>query len=135
MTRKRRESPGGSEEKEGGVRLHSPLMWFYRKATVTQTIDMLPHFHQLEHAAFSPKRWWLSFYSLPEMVILVSSVAIATGYGLDDKGVGVRVPVESRIFCTSSRVVVGSTHWVPEASSPGVKRPVHEADHSSPTSA
>jgi hypothetical protein len=27
-----------------------------------------------------------------------SSVGIATGYGLDDRGVGVRVPVVSRIF-------------------------------------
>jgi hypothetical protein len=27
-----------------------------------------------------------------------SSVGIATGYGLDDRGAGVRVPVESRIF-------------------------------------
>jgi hypothetical protein len=27
-----------------------------------------------------------------------SVVSIATGYGLDDRGVGVRVPVESRIF-------------------------------------
>jgi hypothetical protein len=29
---------------------------------------------------------------------LDSSVGIATGYGLDDRGVGVRVPVESRSF-------------------------------------
>jgi hypothetical protein len=27
-----------------------------------------------------------------------SAVSIATGYGLDDRGVGVRVPVGSRIF-------------------------------------
>jgi hypothetical protein len=30
-----------------------------------------------------------------------SSVGIATGYGLDDRGVGVRVPVGSRIFSTT----------------------------------
>jgi hypothetical protein len=29
-----------------------------------------------------------------------SAVGIATGYGLDDLGVGVRVPVGSRIFCS-----------------------------------
>jgi hypothetical protein len=29
------------------------------------------------------------------------AVGIATGYGLDDRGVGVRVPVESRLFFTS----------------------------------
>jgi hypothetical protein len=31
------------------------------------------------------------------------SVGIATGYGLDDRGVGVRVPVRWRIFCSSRR--------------------------------
>jgi hypothetical protein len=63
-----------------------------------------------------------------------SSVGIATGYGLDDRGVGVRVPVGSRIFSTSSRPALGLTHppieWVPGALSPG-----READHSPPTSA
>jgi hypothetical protein len=34
---------------------------------------------------------------------LDSAVGIATGYGLDDQGVGIRVPVGSRIF--SSHVV------------------------------
>jgi hypothetical protein len=32
-----------------------------------------------------------------------SSVGIATGYGLDDRGVGVRVPVGSRMFFSSRR--------------------------------
>jgi hypothetical protein len=32
-----------------------------------------------------------------------SSVGIATGYGLEDRGVGVRVPVVSRIFCAPLR--------------------------------
>jgi hypothetical protein len=32
-----------------------------------------------------------------------SSVGIATGYGLDDRGVGVRVPVGSRIFSSPRR--------------------------------
>jgi hypothetical protein len=32
-----------------------------------------------------------------------SSVGIATGYGLDNRGVGVRVPVGSRIFSSSRR--------------------------------
>jgi hypothetical protein len=46
-----------------------------------------------------------------------SVVGVATGYGLDDRGVGVRVPVGSRIFSTSSRPTLGSTQppiqWVP----------------------
>jgi hypothetical protein len=37
-----------------------------------------------------------------------SAVGIATGYGLDDREVGVRVPVGSRIFSTSISAL-GST--------------------------
>jgi hypothetical protein len=66
-----------------------------------------------------------------------SVVGVATGYGLDDRGVGVWVPVGSTIFSTSSRLALGPTQpplqWVPGAFSPGVKRPGHEADHSAPT--
>jgi hypothetical protein len=54
-----------------------------------------------------------------------SSVGIATGYRLDDRGVGVRVPVLSRIFSTS-RPALGHTQspiqWVSASLSPGVKR-------------
>jgi hypothetical protein len=63
-----------------------------------------------------------------------SVVGIATGYELDDGGVGVRVPVGSRIFSTSSRPALGPTQppiqWLPAALSPGVKRPGREADDS-----
>jgi hypothetical protein len=38
-----------------------------------------------------------------------SVVGIVTGYGLDDRGVGVRVLVGSRIFSMSSRPALGST--------------------------
>jgi hypothetical protein len=54
-------------------------------------------------------------------------VVIEAGYGLDDRGVGVRVPVEARIFYfpVSSRPTLGSTQppiqWVPGALSSGVK--------------
>jgi hypothetical protein len=73
---------------------------------------------------------------------VLSAVGIATGYGLDDREVGVRVPVESRIFSFPrhpDRPALGPTHppiqWVPGALYPGVKRPGHIADHSPPTSA
>jgi hypothetical protein len=64
-----------------------------------------------------------------------SSVGVATGYGLDDRGVGVRVPVGSRIFhSATSRPALGPTQppiqWVPV-----VKRPGRIAGHSHPTSA
>jgi hypothetical protein len=59
----------------------------------------------------------------------VSEVGTATGYGLDDRGVGVRVPVGSRIFSSSRRPDRLGTL------SPVVKRPGCEADHSPPASA
>jgi hypothetical protein len=56
------------------------------------------------------------------------------------RGVGVRVPVGSRIFSPSSRPALGSTQppiieWVPGALSPGVERPGGEAVHSPPARA
>jgi hypothetical protein len=43
---------------------------------------------------------------LPFLCVLKGSrdsvVGIATGYGLDDRGVGVRVPVEPRVFSSLS---------------------------------
>jgi hypothetical protein len=74
-----------------------------------------------------------------KVFILWHAVGIVTGDELDDRGVGVRVPVGSRIFSKSSRLALRSTQppvqWVPGALSPGVKRPGREADHSPPTSA
>jgi hypothetical protein len=61
-----------------------------------------------------------------------SAVIIATGYGLDGRGFGVRVTAGSRIFTSQYRLdrVCGSTqppiHWVTGTLSPGVKRPVCE---------
>jgi hypothetical protein len=68
-----------------------------------------------------------------------SVVGTVNGYRLDDRGVGVQVPVLSRIFSTSSIPVLGSTQsplqWVPGALSSGVQRPGREDDHSPPTGA
>jgi hypothetical protein len=69
-----------------------------------------------------------------------SSVCIATGYGLDDRGVGVRVPVESRIFSPQSSL---DRLWGPpnllsngyRRLFPSVNHPGREADHSPPASA
>jgi hypothetical protein len=74
-------------------------------------------------------------------VKIAHSVGIATGYRMDDRGVGVRVPLGPRIF-SSPRCP--DRLWGPPnllsngyrgALSPGVKRPGCEADHSLPTSA
>jgi hypothetical protein len=68
-----------------------------------------------------------------------SAVGIATVYGLDDREVGVRVPVGARLFSTSSRPALGPTpppiQWVPVSPVPRGKAAGREADHSPPTSA
>jgi hypothetical protein len=69
-----------------------------------------------------------------------SAIGIATGYGMDDRGVGVRVPVGSRIFSSPRRP---DRLWGPpnllsngyRHSFSGVKRPAREVHHSSPSSA
>jgi hypothetical protein len=71
-----------------------------------------------------------------------SAVGIATGYGLDDRGVGVRVPVGSRIFSSPRRP---DRIWGPPSLlsnryrggglSPGVKRQERDADQPPPANA
>jgi hypothetical protein len=70
-----------------------------------------------------------------------SAVGIATGYGLDSREVGVRVPVGARFFRSPSRLhrFWGSAQppiqWVPGTLSPEIKLPGREADHSPPSCA
>jgi hypothetical protein len=52
-----------------------------------------------------------------------NAVGIAAGCGLDDRGVGLRVPVGSRIFFTLSRPVLGSSEL-----SAGTKLPLPKRD-------
>jgi hypothetical protein len=69
-----------------------------------------------------------------------SSVGIALGYGLDNRGPRVRYPAGLGIFpfTAASRTAPGPTQpptqWVPGALSLGIKRPGREADHSPPSS-
>jgi hypothetical protein len=64
-----------------------------------------------------------------------SAFGITAGYGLDDREVGVRVPVGGKNFqfSISSKPALGPTQppiqWVLGNLSPGVKRPGREADH------
>jgi hypothetical protein len=70
-----------------------------------------------------------------------SAVGIETGHGLDDRGIGFRVPVGSKILSSPRRPdrLWGSTQpptqWVLGALSPWVKRPGRETDHLPPASA
>jgi hypothetical protein len=63
-----------------------------------------------------------------------SVVGIATGYGLENRGIGVWIPVGSRIFSSPCR-----PDWLWGPPNPmdtvGVKRPGSEADNSTLTSA
>jgi hypothetical protein len=69
-----------------------------------------------------------------------NTVGVTTDHGLDDRGVGARVPVGLRSFTSPYRP---DRLWVHSASYPmgiggsfqGIKRQVREADHSQPTSA
>jgi hypothetical protein len=68
-----------------------------------------------------------------------SAVGIATGYGLDERGVGVRVSVESEMFTSPHSPDRLWAHPVSYpmgtgALSSGVKRQGREADDSAPTS-
>jgi hypothetical protein len=77
----------------------------------------------------------------PEEESRDNSVGIATGYGLDDRGTGVRVAVDARIFSSPRRpdrfwgppIILSNGYWglFPRR----VKRPGREADHSPATSA
>jgi hypothetical protein len=83
------------------------------------------------HAVFFPPIQWASSRD--------SSVGIVTAYGLNDRGVGVRVSIGSRIFsffCISRpalRPTQPPIEWVPGFPR-GVKRPERETDHSPPNS-
>jgi hypothetical protein len=68
-----------------------------------------------------------------------SAVDMVTGYGMRDRGIGIRVSVGSRIFSASSRPALGSTQpplqWVPGALFQEVKKPGREAAHTPTASA
>jgi hypothetical protein len=66
-----------------------------------------------------------------------SSVGIALGYGLDDRGCWVRFPAGAGNFSLHHRVQNGSGAHPASYSvgTMGVKRPGREADHSPPSSA
>jgi hypothetical protein len=106
-------------------------------------VTHIRRFHSIDFGLIPANRLRIAvFFSIPNRLnigSLDSSVGIATGYRLDDRGVGVRVPVGSRIFSTSSRLAMRFTQppiqWVPGVISPGVKRPGREADYSPPASA
>jgi hypothetical protein len=97
------------------------------------------HLRFYKLSSFWRKNAFLDLYDSVLIYAYHLNCGIATGYVLDDWGVGFRVPLGSRIFSTSSRSALGSTQppiqCVPEALSQGVKRPGRETYHSPPDSA
>jgi hypothetical protein len=68
--------------------------WSVRWSSVSEHSHMMSLYFSIVH--FVPR-------------IRDSAVGVATGYELDDRGVGVRVPVGSRIFSMWSRPTLGLT--------------------------
>jgi hypothetical protein len=73
-----------------------------------------------------------------QIILRDIAVGIATGYGLNCPGVGIRVPVRVRIFLSKSIPVLSPTkppiQRIPAALSHVLKRPGYKAEHSPPTS-
>jgi hypothetical protein len=72
------------------------------------------------------------------LLLVDSAVGIASDYGQENQGVGVRVPIEAEfLLSTSSILVLGPTQppiqWILRSLSLAVQRPGHEADHSPTT--
>jgi hypothetical protein len=71
----------------------------------------------------------------------LTCVGIATGYGMEDRVIGVRFPVRTGNFSLRHHIQTGSGahpasyEWVPGVLSLGVKRPGREANQSPPSSA
>jgi hypothetical protein len=89
-----------------------------------------------------PLLWFKGLFLIMKLLgwmIQDSAVCMAIGYGLDDGGVAVRVPVVSGIFsflCHPDRYpgpIQPSN--VDAGSFSGIRRPGSEADHSPPTNA
>jgi hypothetical protein len=79
--------------------------------------------------------------ALSEIKTRDTSVGIALGYGLNDRGSRVRFLAGAGNFSLHNRVQTGLVltqppiQWVPGAPSLGIKRPGNEADHSPPSTA
>jgi hypothetical protein len=73
------------------------------------------------------------FYSSPLTISRDSSVGIALGYGLDDRGSRVRFPAGAVNFslyhCVQNGSGASPIQWVRGDISLGVRRPGHAADH------
>jgi hypothetical protein len=80
--------------------------------------------------------YYIELRALTVLASRDSSVGIATGYGLDVRGIGYRVPTGASFFSSQYLgPIQPPIHWVPGAIFLGLKLSEHEGDHSPPTSA
>jgi hypothetical protein len=114
-------------------------LYFYRNGSNADWSLFISSFYQIRFSQKVSKQLLLSIQ--PNLWSRDSSIDIATSYGLDGRGVGVRAPVGAGFFSSPRRP---ARIWSPPSLQsngywrrgfPGVKRPKHEADNSLPTSA
>jgi hypothetical protein len=83
---------------------------------------------------------YINFYTWKQRAGVAQSVyLLVMGWTIGVRGFDYRRKLENFLFVTASRLALGSTQlpiqWVPRILSLLVKRPVREADHSSPSCA
>jgi hypothetical protein len=99
------------------------MLWLTSSTSETELFLLLDKFHEAKTIKIETNKWQsklfsfiLFFFPFPRCGFQIignhfkydigsrdSAVGIATGYGPDDRGVGVRFPVEARIFFSPCR--------------------------------
>jgi hypothetical protein len=103
-------------------------------------LDYMAHPEDVVHYNHRPEYFSNWFYWFWACLRLSKYPGRCTGQTMTRRGVGIRVPVEARLFLLPAlfRPALGSTQpsiqWVPRVLSLGVKLPGRGADHSPPTS-
>jgi hypothetical protein len=80
-----------------GIRTRGPSLWGPRPYRATNTVGAIKRDEELSERRRAFK------FRYEDIVSRDSAVGITTTYGLDDRSVGVRVPVEARIFSSPRR--------------------------------
>jgi hypothetical protein len=93
------------------TQISNNILPFYHYRLIVKIIWMSKYEYTIYLLQTRVSIWHISRYSIV-YGSRDSAVGIATGYGLDDRWVGVRVPVGSRIFSSPRRPGVHPTSYV-----------------------